>query len=321
MKMKLLTLVTVISAFLNVANAQSTPGHYSTTDNFIQKLGSLDSLNVARITDTLTRRIPDKEQKARAIFYWIAHNIAWDIKAMKSGDQRKSNPEDVIRSRKATPLGFAKLFQEMSSAANIRCLVVDGYIKNYTDDINNPADEINHSWNVVQLGTSPDQWFFVDAARASGSADRKMSVYTPAFTSNYFFPEKALFNLDHFPDNDAWQLGGGPKSKKDFYALPVIDRAAYTISLKKPVPASGFIKARTKTKVNFSFAYDSEAPVSNVSLLVGEGKKMQKPEPMNFTAANGTINFSYQFKTEDTIPVAVLVDGKEVLHYLVEVTE
>lgn len=321
MKMKLLTLLAVLVFFLNLCYAQSPASHYSTTDNFIAKLGSLDSLNVARITDTLTRRIPDKEQKARAIFYWIAHNIAWDIKAMKSGDQRKSNPEDVTRYRKATPLGFAKLFQEMSSAANIRCLVVDGYIKNYTDDINNPADETNHSWNVVQLGTSPDQWFFVDVARASGYADRKMSVFTPAFTSNYFFPGKSLFNLDHFPDNDAWQLGGGPKSKKDFYALPVIGRAAYTIGLKKPVPVTGLIKARTKAKVNFSFAYDPEVSVSNVSLLVGEGKKMQKPEPMNFTATNGLVSFSYQFKTEDSIPVAVLVDGKEVLHYQVEVTE
>ncbi len=321
MKIKLFGLLVCTLFFIRAAHAQYPPGHYAITDNFVQKLGTLDSLNVARITDTLTRRLPEKEQKARAIFYWIANNISWDLKAIKSGDQRKSNPEDVIRFRKATPLGFAKLFQEMSSGANIRCLVVDGFIKNSTDDINNPADEINHSWNVVQLGTSPDQFYFVDVARASGYADKKLSLFTREFTGNYFFPERALFNLDHFPDNDAWQLGGGPKSKKEFYALPVIGRAAYGISLKKPVPVSGVIKARTKSKVNFSFSYTEDSPVTSVSLLVGEGKKMQKPEPMNFTAANGLVNFSYQFKTEDSFPVAVVIDGKEVLHYMVEVTE
>ncbi len=322
MKIKLLPLLAGMIILLNITYAQNPPSQYSATDNFVQKLGSLDSLNVARIADTLTRRVADKEQKARAIFYWISNNIAWDIKAMRSGDQRKSNPEDVIKLRKATPLGYAKLFQEMSSIANIRCLVVDGYVKNYSDDINNPADEINHSWNVVQLGQSPEQWYFVDVARAGGNfADKKMTMYKPGFTSNYFFPDRALFNLDHFPDNDAWQLGGGPKSRKDFYALPVIDRAAYDIGLKKPVPVSGLIKTKTKTKVNFSFVYADEATISNVSLLIGEGKKMQKPEPMNFTAANGVVNFSYQFKTGDSFPVAVLVDGKEMLHYLVEVTE
>ena len=321
MKFKWLPLFAVLLMLFTLTKAQGPAANYASTDNFVQKLGSLDSLNVARIADTLTRKLADKEQKARAIFYWIAHNIAWDVKALKSGDQRKSAPEDVIKLRKATPLGYAKLYQEMSSLANIRCLIVDGYVKNFTDDINNPADEVNHSWNVVQLGQSPDQFFFVDVAKAAGSADKKLTVYTPAFTSNYFFPDRALFNLDHFPDNDAWQLGGGPKSRKDFYALPVFERAAYALSIKKPIPATGVIKTKTKNKVPFSFAYDVNMPIANVSLLVGEGKRMQKPEAMNFTAANGLVNFSYQFKTEDTFPIVILVDGKELLHYMVEVTE
>lgn len=321
MKFKLLPLTLAFLLCRLLSQAQFTDPKYANTDKFVIGLGTLDSLNVARIADTLTRKITDKEQKARAIFYWIAHNIAWDLKGLKSGDQRKSAPEDVIKLRKATPLGFAKLFQEMSSLANIRCLVVDGYVKNFTDDINNPADEINHSWNVVQLGQSPDQFFFVDVTKASGYTDKKLSVFTPSFTSNYFFPERGLFNLDHFPDNDAWQLGGGPKSRKDFYALPVFERAAYNIALKKPVPANGVIKTKTKNKVSFSFGYDSKIPITSVALIVGEGKRMQKPEPMNFSAANGVVSFNYQFKTEDTFPVAVLVDGNELLHYLVEVTE
>ena len=281
----------------------------------------MDSLNLARIADTLTRKLADKEQKARAIFYWIANNIALDFKAIRANDQRKSLPEDVIKLRKATPLGFAKLFQEMSSLAGIRCLVVDGYVKKNTDDINNPMDESNHSWNVVQLGQSPDEWYFVDVAKASGHTDKKLSSFTREFTSNYFFPDKALFNLDHFPENDAWQLGGGPKSRKDFYALPVIENAAYGIGLKKPVPSSGHIKTKTRNKVDFSFAYDTNTDITNVSLLIGEGKKMQKPEPMNFSVNKGVVNFTYQFKTEDIYHIKVMVDGKTVLEYMVEVTE
>lgn len=321
MKVKLLPLLLITLLACTASFAQSSATHFSSTDNFIKKLGALESLNIARIADTLTRRIADKEQKARAIFYWIANNIALDPKAIRANDQRKSLPEDVVKLRKATPLGFAKLFQEMSSLANIRCLVVDGYVKNNSDDINDPADESNHSWNVVQLGQSPEQWYYVDAAKASGFTDKKLSTFTPEFTSNYFFPDKALFNLDHFPENDAWQLGGGPKSRKDFYALPLIERAAYGIGLKKPAPATGLIKAKTKNKVTFSFAHDDDVSLSNVSLLIGEGKKMQKPEPMNFTSNKGVVAFSYQFKSEDTYPVKVVADGKVILEYLVEITE
>lgn len=321
MKLTLFISLALTLLMINSSLAQSTQGHYSQTDDFIKKLGPLETLNVARIADTLTRRIPEKEQKARAIFYWIANNIALDPKAIRSNDQRKSLPEDVVKLRKATPLGFAKLFQEMSSLANIRCLVVDGYVKKNTDDINDPDDESNHSWNVVQLGQSPEQWYYVDVAKASGFTDKKLSMFTQEFTSNYFFPDRALFNLDHFPENDAWQLGGGPKSRKDFYALPVIENAAYGIGLKKPAPSTGLIKAKTKNKVTFSFAYDEKVPVSNISLLIGEGKKMQKPEPMNFTSSKGVITFSYQFKTEDTYPVKVVADGKTILEYIVEITE
>ena len=321
--MKKILLSFLIGLLFNspVSLAQSNAGQYTAVDDFVTKLGAIDSQNVAIITEALTLRLADKEQKARAIFYWIANNIALDVKALKINDERKSLPEDVVKYRKATPLGFAKLFQEMSSLANIRCLVVDGYVKNSIDDLNNPGDEINHSWNVVQLGLSPEQWFLVDVARASGTTDKKMSLFTKDFTSEYFFANRILFNLDHYPDNDAWQLGGGPKSLKEFYAVPIIYNAAYRYDLKKPTPATGFIKTKTKAKTNFSLPFSSSAAITNVSLIIGDGRKQQKPEPMNFTTSGGTIAFNYQFKTEDTYPVKIVVDGKTVLEYMVEVTE
>ena len=281
----------------------------------------MDSLNLAQIAKTITAGLKDNEQQARAIFYWIANNIALDPKAIKANDQRKSLPEDVVKLRKGTALGFAKLYQEMASIANIRCLVVDGFIRSGIEQLNEPADEINHSWNVVQLGQSPQSWYVVDVANASGTLDKKMTVFTKKFTGGYFFTDKNLFNLDHFADNSAWQLGPGPKSKKEFYALPIIGPAAYEYDLRKPTPANGFIKTKTKNKVTFSIPVNSGESISNVSLLIGEGRRMQKPEPMNFTYAGGAIVFDYQFKLEDTYPVKIMVDEKLILEYMVEANE
>lgn len=320
--MKKYGLLSTLLLLLNVVvlQAQSISDQYKTVDEFVQKLGSVDSQNVANITLALTKPFQDKELKARAIFYWIANNIAMDPKAIKINDERKSLPEDIIKFRKATSLGFAKLFQEMSSLANIRCLVVDGYVKNTIDDLNNPADEINHSWNVIQLGTSPDKWYFVDVARATGTLDKKMTLFVKDFTSAYFFANKTLFNLDHYPDNDAWQLGGGPKSIKEFYNLPVFYNAAYLYDVKKPTPSTGFIKTTTKAKTNFSIPYGA-AGVSTVELVIGDGRKQQKPEAMNFNLSAGALVFNYQFKTADSYPVRVVVDGKTVLEYMVEVND
>jgi hypothetical protein len=301
--------------------AQSQSIQYKAVDEFVTKLGPLDSLNVAQIAEALTLKLQDKEQKARALFYWIGHNIALDPKAIKINDERKSLPEDVIKQRKATPLGFAKLYQEMSSLANIRCLVVDGYVKNSIEDLNNPADEINYSWNVVQLGPSPDKWYLIDVARASGTLDKKLTQFIKDFTSEYFFADKTLFNLDHYPDNDAWQLGGGPKSLKEFYNLPIIFNGAYYYNLKKPTPAAGYLKTKSTVKNNFIIPYRAATGISTVSLLIGDGRKQQKPEPMNIAVSGSTISFNYQFKLLDTYPVKIVIDGKTVLEYMVEVTK
>jgi len=300
--------------------AKGQSSKFSAVDTYIQTLGRLDSFNVATIADTLTRKFDNKYDKSRAIYYWIANNISLDPKSIRANDKTKSDPVIVIKSRKTTPLGFATLVQEMCSMANIRCLVVDGYVKNFAEDINNKADGVNHSWNVIQLGQSPEQWFYVDAAKASGSLDRK-SILTKEFTSEYFFADKTLFNLDHFPDNSAWQLGGGPKSIKDFYSLPVILPAAFTVGLQKPKPANGYIKTKTRNFTSFSFVYDPAIPISTISLVMGEGKKQQKPEPVNFNTAKGSITFTYQFKKEDSYPVTVVADGKEILQYYAEVED
>lgn len=318
MKKYLFVLLFCMVGHLQFAQAQNTA--YNAVDDFVLKLGSLDSMNVAQITEALTLKLDDKEQKARAIFYWIANNIALDPKAIKINDERKSLPEDVVKIRKATSLGFAKLFQEMSSLANIRCLVVDGYVKNSIEELNDPADEINHSWNVLQLGPSPDRWYFVDAARAAGTLDKKMSVFLKDFTSSLFFANKSLFNLDHYPDNQAWQLGGGPRSLKDFYSLPIFYNAAYLYGVKKPTPSTGFIKTKTKGRTNFSIPYGA-AGASTVELAMGDGRKQQKPEAMNFSLSEGAIVFNYQFKIADSYPVRVIIDGKTVLEYMVEVSE
>ena len=164
-------MLTLTVVFISSIHAQTDP--HKSIDAFVTKVGSLDSQNVAQITQTLTKPFPDKEQKARAIFTWIANNIAIDVKAVRIHDEKRSLPEDVIKNRRGTALGFAKLFQEMSSGANIRCLVVDGYVKHSIDDLDNPADEVNHSWNVIQLGTSPDKCFFVNTFKANETINKR----------------------------------------------------------------------------------------------------------------------------------------------------
>ena len=318
--MKLIILLLSI-ALSNITFGQINSAKYNTVDAEVAKLGTFATNNVAEIADALTGKLNNNEDKARALFYWIANNIALDAKAIKNKDEKNKLPEKVIELRKATPLGFSLLYQEMCSYAKIRCLSVDGYVKNMAAEINEKPDEINYSWNVVQLGQSPETWYYVDACRACGYLDYKQTMFTKQFTSQYFFADKKMFNQIYFPDNMAWLLGGGSKSLSSFYALPVIGNQAVALELRKILPLTGLIKTTLNAEVPFSFTINNDNTIKSISMLIGEDKKKQKEEPMNFDNNNGEIKFAFTFKKEDSFPIQIVADGKIVLQYLVEVKE
>lgn len=300
--------------------AQTNDLQFAAVDSKVSSFGALADLNVAQIADVITKPFAGKEEKVRAIYYWIANNIAIDPKKTRAQDIRNSEPEKTIAARNATPLGFSLLVQEMCSDANIRCLSVDGYVNYSAEEIEDGSGEKNFSWNVIQLEQSPDKWYYVDACKAAGTLDTKMSVFTKNFTSGYFFARRELFNLDHFPDNSAWQLGKGPKNLKEFYSLPVIHSAAYTLDLGKPSPDNGLIKVKQNKPFNFEFPYNG-TDVSKITLLIINGRKQENINIENFSTTAGKISFNYIFKNEDEFPLTILADGKELISYKVAVKE
>ncbi len=300
--------------------AQTNDNPYKAVDDFARSVGKLDSLNMGAISNILTRNYSDNKDKARVLFTWIAHNIELDCKAARNGDQEKPLTDLVLKKRKAVAAGYAALYQDMCSVAKIRCLTVDGYAKTHTDQIGEKPDAFNHCWVVVQLGQSPDSWYYVDPAWGSGYADEKMTRFIPEFRDAYFFPDKPLFNLQHFPDNRAWQLGGGPKSLKEFMDLPLIYHAAYPLGARGFNPPSGIVKSKAGRKLLFSMQLSSSAKVSKVGIETGADKKKKRKEvPYQF--GGGTLQISCSFEEADNFPLVILINDQPVAGYRMELEE
>ncbi|MBK8610544.1 MAG: hypothetical protein IPL84_11550 [Chitinophagaceae bacterium] len=302
---------------LNVS-AQTNGRDFSAVDAYVQSLGSMDSLGMASINNVVSKKFSDKIDRARAIYYWIAHHIKYDVKAARTNNTAKNTPTEVLLNRSAVGIGFASLFQDMCSSADIRCLTVDGFVKNNTDQIGDKDVEINHSWAVVQLGQSPEDWYYVDPAFGSGYADDDLKEFTPYYTDAYFFTEKETFNLQHFPDNEAWKLGSAPKNKKDFFDMPVVKVAAMELGIKKMSPNDGIIKTKAKKGVKFSFRLNSASDITKVELGMGEKKKYKQVQ-IPFSNSGNMLSFTYSFDVENSYPVRVFVNGKEFISYYVEV--
>jgi len=315
--LKKLLAIYFITAAIN-ASAQTNGRDFKAIDAYVKSLGALESMSMGTINNVVSNKFTDKMDKARAIYYWVAHNITFDVKSARNSNKLKNTTADVLLTRKATAIGFVNLFQDMCSSADIRCLSVDGFVKYKTQQIGEKDEEINHSWAVVQLGQSPEEWYYVDPAFGSGYMNADMKEFTKAYTDAYFFTEKETFNLQHFPDNEAWKLGSAPKNKKDFFDMPVVRVAAMEMGIKKVSPSDGKIKAKADKNVKFNFTVKNTENVTKVELAVGEKKKYRLKD-IQYSNSATTLGFTYKFKDTDSGPITIFVNGKEFVQYYVEV--
>ena len=304
--------------FPHHSTAQNNVQHNNAIDAYVQKLGKLDTLNMGTLATLVTKPFSDKKDKARAIFDWIAFNISFDLKAARSGSAQKNSTTEVLQYRKASSSGFASLFQDMCSSVNIRCLIPDGFVKVNAEQIEETKPEINHTWAVVQLGQSPEEWFYVDPAWGSGYADAEMKTFTLSFNDAYFFADKNIFNMQHYPDNEGWKLGPAPKTKKDFFSLPMVKSAAYELKLQGLYPIAGRIKTRVNQVLYILIKMDSAASISKVTLVKGDRKKQKEEDVIN-SFDKGLLKITCKFVDEGTYPATVKINGKELVTYLVEV--
>jgi transglutaminase/protease-like cytokinesis protein 3 len=316
------TLKKLLTAFILFAgynaSAQTNGRDFTKIDEYVKSLGPLTNMSMGTVNNVVSNKFTDKMDKARAIYYWVAHNVTYDVKSLRSNDNAKNTPAQVLLTRKATGLGFASLFQDMCSSADIRCLTVDGFVKYNTQDIGEKDVEINHSWAVVQLGESPEEWYYVDPAFGSGYMSSDKKEFTKAYSDAYFFTEKATFNLQHFPDNSAWKLGSAPKNKGDFFEMPVLKTAAMELGITKCSPNNGKINAKVDKAVKFSFTIKNTESITKVELGVGE-KKKYKLEEIQYSNSATTLSFTYKFQDANSYPVTVFVNGKEFAQYYVDV--
>lgn len=318
--MKVSFILLFLGSLLTLTSKAQNNNKYQNTDTYVTSLGQLDSMTISDITQKLTSSFSTKELKARAIFYWIAQNIQLDIKAQKRNPESNIDPVDILKKRSTTTKGFATLFQEMCSQANIRCLTIDGYTKTIPEEINTPAEELNHYWNMIQLGNSNENWYLIDVAKAAGYTDFKKSIFTKSLNGNYFFHSISLFYQDHFPKNKAWLFGKGPKNLKEFYALPIIGTEAYALNIENILPITGQINAKVNTPVSFAFSYTA-APITALFVVCKSGTKLSKPERINYDDDDGTIRFDYTFKKEDELSFTIMNNDKPIITYQIIISE
>jgi transglutaminase/protease-like cytokinesis protein 3 len=284
---------------------------YDKVDKHALSYRGKDFGSMTKLADSLTAPFTQDHQKARAIYRWIADNIAYDCKAYHNPSTRTDDYEDVLKRRVAVCVGYASLYKALCDYAGLDCEVVQGYARYSYEGIGEQRIDANHAWNAVKLD---DEWQLVDVTWGSGYTDEKVRKFIKHYSDDYFLTNPKDFILSHYPTDKKWQLLERPVSKRKFATYPYIWGGYFQNKVVAFAPKKGVINTYTGKTVEFKFRTDKNVTISNASVYTDlQGKPVQvKTKQMR-----RGVSFDYVFEQKGEYYISLALNSEYTIVYKV----
>ncbi|KAK5122027.1 hypothetical protein LTR85_004273 [Meristemomyces frigidus] len=222
---------------------------------------SLPRQDIGWLANQLTAPFQSETDKARAIFTWLHHNVAYDTVAFFSNNVKPSTPQKTLETGLAVCEGYAGLFAALAMKAGLEAYVVSGHGKGYGYSKRRPGDPIptykaGHAWNAVKIDGG--QWKLTDPCWGAGTVNGANQPYTKRFAPERFTQSNEDFGMDHFPGDKSMQFRSDGRT---------VDWESYILGEKNGCGAdffSGFIGEEGLTAKSFT-------PVTNPIALSQQG--------------------------------------------------
>ncbi|KAI2633799.1 hypothetical protein GGS26DRAFT_554796 [Hypomontagnella submonticulosa] len=163
--------------------------------------------------------------KARAIFTWCHHNIAYNTEEFFGKCINHRTAEETLFYGKAVCQGYAEAYQAIAERAGLECVVVSGHGKGFgykplkKGERPPPKDATGHAWNAVRIDNG--EWKLLDACWGAGHVGDNQK-YTKQFTPRMFTWSNERFGLSHFPRDERYffREDGSIPTWEDYYIGP-----------------------------------------------------------------------------------------------------
>ena len=152
----------------------------------------------------LTSPFASLTDKARALFTWLHHNVAYDVDNFFGGTVQRSTPQSTLQTGLAVCEGYAALFSNLAMYAGLESVVISGHGKGYGYTPLAPGSPLppyksGHAWNAVKI--DDNEWKVIDACWGAGHVQGKGMPYVPKFSPECFNMSNEEFGVKHFPGN------------------------------------------------------------------------------------------------------------------------
>ncbi|CRK33582.1 hypothetical protein BN1708_006079 [Verticillium longisporum] len=165
--------------------------------------------------------------KARAIFTWFHHNIAYDCPAFFGNSIRAHGAEETIQMGRAVCSGYADTYKAIAERAGLECITVTGHGKGIghtalkKGERPPPKKADGHAWNAVRIDGG--EWKLLDSCWGAGNVSSATKSYTPSFKPEQFTRSNEMFGLSHYPEdnNHFFRSDGRIPTWEEYYIGPV----------------------------------------------------------------------------------------------------
>jgi hypothetical protein len=274
--------MTVFGLLLFIALLSSCPaiadGPYAAIDSHARAAPSSAATSVKALAGYLSESAQTDRDKARAIFTWIGHNIAYDMSRFGAAP----DAEEVLETRRAVCAGYAVLFKALADAAGLEAVVINGDAKGVGPPAAIDADGLlNHDWNAVRID---GQWHLLDGTWGAGRID-EYGRFIRDFCDHYFFTSPEVFVYDHLPGDDRWQLLPTALSREAFIAQARVQPAFFRHRLRLLSHRLGRMEAQGGLTVKVGAADDTivVASLHQNGAMLEEGYTFAQREPDGFS--------------------------------------
>lgn len=169
-----------------------------------------DFSTIEELAQFIGLHFDDQQQKAEAVYWWVASNIRYDVGALRwqrETDQLQAQiTAETFKRRKGVCEGYAGIMDSLFHLMRIPSYIISGYTRQA-----NEVSEIPHAWVAANMGKG---WFLFDPTWAAGLLDGKR--FKPLFDPSYFMVKPEKMVQSHMPFDPIWQFSTKPISHRQF---------------------------------------------------------------------------------------------------------
>jgi hypothetical protein len=189
---------------------QTTNIGYTTIDKKIALIPQKAAGSTQEIANYINANFKTENDKIRAVFYWTASNISYDVANMFAVNPNET-PQDrivnTLKNKKGICGDYAAVFNEIATMVGVKSVVISGYTKQ-----NGKVDTLSHAWCAAKID---NKWYVFDPTWGSGSLQN--GKFVKRINDYYFKTEPSKIISSHIPFDYLWQFLNYPITNAEFY--------------------------------------------------------------------------------------------------------